>query len=281
MVKFRYVPKKISNYVVKYYSVKIYFFIKDIQELSITLAARNKSTDVSLINNYYKPSCVNTMASKTFVDQQKWDLFKLVKVSQTASYDRVSVSSAFVIQYNRLTTPEPPKLKSSVFCVSCFCVRKPSYYYLNAYFLILLITSSSLTIFSVDHTLPQNRLQTLFTILLTSVSFKWVINRSLPDVSYSTSLDKYSLACIFFLCTECVWHALVGSVFVNHGLELDMYALFSFSIFLLIINLVFILILLSYYGAIRNLRKEEQSFLERINAEFPVSENTERSFTGN
>ena len=77
--------------------------------------------------------------------------------------------------------------------------KRPGYYISNAYFLIFLITISGLTIFSVDCNLPQNRLQTTYTILLTSVSFKWVINRSLPTVSYLTSLDKYAITSIFFL----------------------------------------------------------------------------------
>lgn len=80
-----------------------------------------------------------------------------------------------------------------------FISNRPGYYISNAYFLIFLITISGLTIFSVDCTLPQNRLQTTYTILLTSVSFKWVINRSLPTVSYLTSLDKYAITSIFYL----------------------------------------------------------------------------------
>jgi hypothetical protein len=108
------------------------------------------------------------MASKTFVDQQKWDLFKLVKVSQTPSYQRQSYDpTAFVIKLHAHDTEYPPNY--STFCVSCYCVRKPSYYYLNAYFLILLITITSLTIFSVSYKLPQSRLQTMFTLLLSSV----------------------------------------------------------------------------------------------------------------
>ena len=122
----------------------------------MTLAVRNKSTDVKLINNFHKPSCIHNMASKTFVDQQKWDLFKLVKVSQTPSYERESYDpSAFVIKLH--ATEEKPNY--STFCVSCYCVRKPSYYYLNAYFLILLINIISLTVFSTDTKNHADRLR--------------------------------------------------------------------------------------------------------------------------
>ena len=94
-----------------------------------------------------------------------------------------------------------------------------------------------------------------------------MINRSLPDISYSTSLDKYSIACIFFLCTECVWHSLVGSLFIDNGAVYDVYALYGFTIFLLLINLAFILILLKSYGAIHKLRKEEKRYLERMKSD--------------
>ena len=98
------------------------------------------------------------MASKTFVDQQKWDLFKLVKVSQTPSYQRQSYDpTAFVIKLHAPDTEYLPIY--STFCVSCYCVRTPSYYYLNAYFLILLITITSLTIFSVNANLVENRIR--------------------------------------------------------------------------------------------------------------------------
>ena len=89
--------------------------------------------------------------------------------------------------------------------------RRAGYYLFNAYSLIFLITSTALTIFSIDCKLPQNRLQTTFIILLTSISFKWVINRYLPTVSYLTSLDTYSLISIFFICLLNVWHALIGN----------------------------------------------------------------------
>lgn len=150
---------------------------------------RNKSTDVKFIHNLHKPSCINNTATKTFVDQQKWDLFKLITVSQSPPYDRHQSynPSEFVIKFDEENFEmQERKRHYSTFCASCFCVRKPSYYYLNAYFLILLITSTSLTIFSVNYQLPQNRLQTMFTLLLSSVSFKWVINRSLPVIFIKT-----------------------------------------------------------------------------------------------
>ncbi len=74
-----------------------------------------------------------------------------------------------------------------------------------------MITVSSLNNFTIDCQSPQFRLAVTYTLLLTSVMFKWVVNRSLPIISYLTSLDKYAIACIFYLSLNSAWHALVGS----------------------------------------------------------------------
>ena len=42
--------------------------------------------------------------------------------------------------------------------------------------------------FAVKPTLPQNRLQLSFTLVLTAVAFKFVVNQSLPRISYLTYL---------------------------------------------------------------------------------------------
>lgn len=49
-----------------------------------------------------------------------------------------------------------------------------------------LICSLSFATFAVDINLPQNRLQLAFILLLTTVSFKFVVNQSLPMISYLT-----------------------------------------------------------------------------------------------
>jgi hypothetical protein len=89
-------------------------------------------------------------------------------------YDSQSLAEDNEMEYLN----ETPKLVATF-----YCSRKAGYYIFNAFFLIFLITISSITIFSVDCKLPQNRLQTSYTLLLTSISFKWVVNRSLPTVT--------------------------------------------------------------------------------------------------
>lgn len=71
---------------------------------------------------------------------------------------------------------------------------------------------SSLSVFSIRCHLNANRIQTTSTLLLASVTFKWITNRSLPTVSYMTSLDKYSIASMLLICAQCVWHSMISAI---------------------------------------------------------------------
>ncbi len=102
---------------------------------------------------------------------------KYVKVSEFPSYDHNESSSKEFdydgsLYYSDRQIGEIPKFTATI-----FCSRKPGYYIFNAFFLIFLITSSALTIFAINCKLTPNRLQISYTLLLTSISFKWVINR--------------------------------------------------------------------------------------------------------
>lgn len=149
-----------------------------------------------------------------------------------------------------------------------FVFKRPGYYIFNAYFLIFLITISSLTIFSVDCRLPGNRLQTTYTLLLTSVSFKWVINRSLPTVSYLTSLDQYAIVSISFLCLICFWHSIVGSPWLitdkNQAVEIDKWVLIGFSVLFVIIQIWLCIWFFVANIQVRNLKKKERDFLKQF-----------------
>ncbi|VDK33700.1 unnamed protein product [Taenia asiatica] len=74
------------------------------------------------------------------------------------------------------------------------------------------ITGLSFATFSVSAERPENRLQLSFTLFLTSVAFKFVINQSLPKISYLTFMDKYVLMSLGILCKVSVWHAIVTLV---------------------------------------------------------------------
>ncbi|RMZ95185.1 gamma-aminobutyric acid receptor subunit rho-2-like [Brachionus plicatilis] len=177
-------------------------FPLDVQELSIVICSKLKPNEVELKLDPERPCLIDPKAEKIFHDQQKWCLYKLVKVADHASYDECQEDDPA----QKLIKQQAP----AKFVVTSFCSRLSGYYLYNAYFIIFLITLLSLCIFSIDCKLPQSRLQTCFTLVLTSASFKWVTNRSLPAISYMTSLDKYSISCIFYLCLNCGWHSVVG-----------------------------------------------------------------------
>lgn len=158
--------------------------------------------------------------------------------------DKPFIINSNIVQISPETKDEVldyPKL-----IVSCFCARKSGYYLINAFFLIFLITITTLTSFSIDPKRPYNRIPTVSTFLLTSVSFKWVINRSLPAVSYLTSLDKYSMISIFYICLLASWHAIVGSNWTEEqSREIDRWVLLAFACIFLIINMAFAIWFLS------------------------------------
>jgi hypothetical protein len=200
----------------------------------------------------------NERVAKTFVDQQKWKFYNYIEVSFKASYDTSSMNSS-VEAFDNLAD-DVPKI-----CAKCYVSRQPQYYYWNAYFLIFLITVSSFNIFAIDCKLPQNRLQNVFTLLLTSISFKWVINRSLPTVSYLTSLDVYAIANIFFLCIVSVWHSIVGTFWeVKLAREIDQWLLVAYAGLFIVIQITLFIRLLVPYSKIFQLKKKEKMFLKMI-----------------
>jgi hypothetical protein len=194
-------------------------------------------------------------------------LYSFVDVRHSASYDTELSSSNINIVNDSLSSSltlykkmEVPKLVAT-----CYCSRRAGYYFFNAYSLIFLITISSLTIFSVDCKMPQSRLQTTYTILLTSVSFKWVINRQLPTVSYLTSLDKYAIGSIFYVCLLCVWHSVVGSFWSQElARELDFWSLIGFSIFFVLIHVALFIWFFVAYSEVRKLNRREHVFLAKL-----------------
>lgn len=52
--------------------------------------------------------------------------------------------------------------------------------------------------FSVQQTLPENRLQLSFILLLSNITFKFIVNQTLPKISYLTYLVSRSILHISF-----------------------------------------------------------------------------------
>lgn len=56
----------------------------------------------------------------------------------------------------------------------------------------MFICSLSFGTFTVNMELPQNRLQLSFILLLTTITFKFIVNQSLPRISYLTYMVSRS-----------------------------------------------------------------------------------------
>ena len=156
----------------------------------MTFSSKLDSSQLKMVGKHFS---LGTLNKHALIQQQKWELLDLVECVSLASFDS---------DKNLL---DVPKLR-----FKCYACRRPFYYYANAYFLIFLVTLTSLCVFSIDCSTPQNRLQTTQTILLIVVLLKWVISRSLPAISYTTSLDLYSIISMIFLCLLMVWHSIIG-----------------------------------------------------------------------
>ena len=141
--------------------------------------------------------------------------------------------------------------------------RKSGFYVSNAFFLILLINSMSLAIFSIDCKLVSNRLSVTMGLLLASVSLKQSTNRNIPTVSYLTALDTYSLISIGFLCAEAIWYSLIGFYWVKPlATDIDKWVFISFAIFYGIFNVIFLTWLTLYRYKLKKFVKKEKEFLK-------------------
>ena len=64
----------------------------------------------------------------------------------------------------------------------------------TSHFLLqLFICSLAFGTFTVELELPQNRLQLSFILLLTTITFKFVVSQTLPRISYLTYLVRHWL----------------------------------------------------------------------------------------
>jgi hypothetical protein len=232
----------------------------DIQDVSVTLISKIKNETVQFSPKEFR---LNKNAKFTFLEQQRYELLDLVEISHVASYDFGSTKMLNAIKSLKLSDVPAERVSAPRLCVKCFVVRRPIYYILNAYLLVFLITITALCFFSISCKLPQNRLQSTGTTLLTSISFKWVTNRVVPTVSYTTSLDRYSLIHIVFLISLLFWHSIIGSFWddVQGAESIDFYILIAFACVLLLIQLCFLTSFIRAYCKIRTLKKRETNQL--------------------
>ncbi|CAF4000135.1 unnamed protein product [Rotaria magnacalcarata] len=173
-------------------------FPADVQDLTISITSIHYLENCLLIPDDKFRSSINREA---FYDQQEWKLYAHVatELRQTKEEYSFEDEDTGVLQK-----------KHPVLAFTCRAARRPNYYYWNGFCLIFLINACAFCIFSIPPDLPQSRLQITSTLVLTSVTFRWVVNRSLPTVSYLTALDRYAILSIILLVLLCGWHSTIA-----------------------------------------------------------------------
>jgi hypothetical protein len=266
-----------SYWIVEYQSIKGWFFEKlelnyfpvDVQDLSIILTSSRTKREV--VFNEMKTR-LSSVENNT-LDKHIWHLYQHVDVN--SNYDGITDdpdhSKSFSKEQLRntvtttianrggcdsgsgglfsrkresprfLTKNEEFKKKETLnhpfILFQCRAARKSGYYYWNCFFLTFLLTSVVFTTFSIDVDKPFFRLPTTSTLLLTSVTFRWVYSgKCLPTVNYLTSLDKYaliSLTCIY-LCL--IWHGGISQILIKFDHDLSRIRLLDKFVFITLLS---------------------------------------------
>ncbi|KAF7262494.1 hypothetical protein EG68_00250 [Paragonimus skrjabini miyazakii] len=142
-------------------------FPLDVQDLTITLTSERPDSEVILVPDRTELCGINL---QTLIDQQEWKLHEHIEVTRRSATQEYTNSS----QHHPCIS------------VTCRAARRPGYFYWNVFLIMFFITGLSFATFAVPPERPENRLQLSFTLFLTSVAFKFVINQSLPKISYLT-----------------------------------------------------------------------------------------------
>ena len=240
-------------------SLELHNFPVDIQELSIVVATKRSPDEVKLVVDTQQISFLDCNCSNTFMEQNEWTIYKFVKMSPNPSYEKIRDS--------RSIAPSKKRNHYSKMVASCYVSRKPVYYLANAFFLIFLVTVTSFTIFSIESHHPDGRLICTIMLLLTSVTFIWITNRALPQVSYLTSLDLYAITSVFFLIMGSVWHCIIGNVSLINSTEkkvIDQWVLVAFAIAFILIHVFLSVWLYWAFKQVRALRRQEEEFLDSL-----------------
>ncbi|CAF0867600.1 unnamed protein product [Didymodactylos carnosus] len=175
--------------------MELYHFPADVQELSLTMTTTRRDDELRFFQNYYKPSGV---IRTIFTDEQEWYLYEHCEIHIQEPIEEFSDNG--------------DRIKHGVVVCTCHVARKCGYFFWNLYFLVFLITSASFCTFAIPITNTHGRVQVACTLLLTSVTFRWTVNKSLPTISYLTAVDIYAIGSIFALCLLNIYHGVIGYI---------------------------------------------------------------------
>jgi len=252
-----------------------------VQNLNIILKSKRDSRDVFLVQSLKKKSLINLNAILFFEDQQRWNLLKMVQVVESPPIDPDDSQRQ---KFLYLISPRENWLVTPTLTATIYIARQPCFYLVNAFFFIFLITLTTFSAFSINFYSPHFRLATTLTILLTSISFKWVVNRSLPPISSFHSLDAYHLSSVCFICVLIAWHSFIGTQMLGNASSetcriVDLYACVGFLFVFSVKQCAFVVVLLGGLWTRRHFYESENIFLDEYKAHVrhvPIDSNTDK-----
>ncbi len=225
----------------------------DMQTLSVEVSSMNTLEQIVLVENKQKLNCLNP---KAFINAQEWKLENYILAKESVMTNEISME------------------RYPVFTISMNASRYSTYYIYNGFFLVFLITVISLARFSVPCNQPKLRLMIDTSVTLTLATFKSAMTSDLPQISYLTSLDKYVLFSIMFICVQCAYDSIIGALAQPYCVKphstYDLYVFIFSLIVIFVANLVFVL------WASHFVLKRKRRFCE--SSKFSSTSNAERLF---
>jgi len=189
----RFVHGEITSLVTISEALELAAFPCDCQDLSIFLTSQQPATQYKFIS---PPD--GTPPVKLRTANMNLDDFRLLE------------DYSFI--YNLYLFGVPPRCYSTV-DIKVKVVRQSRYYIINVAFIMFLICTFVLCSWAVHPGAIADRWGVDFSLLLTAVAFKLILNDMLPRLSYLTTLDIYVLAGFIFLTLAIFSHSFVPLCF--------------------------------------------------------------------
>ena len=166
----------------------------DFQTLKIEISSKWSNAAVVFDRT---PNIPCVLSNENFLGKEEWDLLDHVLTKDsTSSEDSSKVS---IMSY-------------SSYSFEFHIRRKYSYFLTNIVFMMFLISLLSFTTFFLSPDALGDRLGVILTLLLTAVTFKFVVSQSLPPVSYLTVLDWYVLSSVIFVFSVAVENSIIARI---------------------------------------------------------------------
>ncbi|XP_041361598.1 uncharacterized protein LOC121377594 isoform X2 [Gigantopelta aegis] len=221
-----------------------------LKSLSVLVSSEHPESQVELVED---PNEASSLNKDSFAQAQVWTLMDFVEVERKSIDNKFSLDS-----YKR----------AGIF-FRCCAYRRSGFFLWNNFLFMALITAMSFTIFAVDRNDPGRRLQLTFILILTGMTFKYVVTKSLPKISYLTHLDKYIICSMVFLFVVCIWHGIVPLLGddVSLSQQFDLWLLLIFVFIFVLTQITFLVMIIGRgHKKRKNGREKLAAYRNKLNA---------------